>query len=202
MSKLYVDEILSSSSSNIKISNGLGIVVGSNINPSLTFDSIGGIIAQQPYWNIVEQQTSGTTGHAGATFSSGSWVTRILNTTIGTNTITGASLSSNRFTLPSGTYRILVTAPAFYVDSHKIKLANITDSTDTLIGTSAHSSSANTGGINTESKISGIFTINSSKTFEIQHRCAVSKASNGFGIASSFSVAEIYTVIELWKLGN
>lgn len=192
------DLIQPSVGSNISVPDGMGI----NINNTEVLE-IGstGIIAQTPYWNIVESQASGTTGNGGATFSSGSWTTRFLNTTIGNNTINGSSLSSNQFTLPSGTYRILASAPAFYVDAHKIKLYNITDSTDTLIGTTENSSSANTGGLNTRSFISGVFTITSSKIFQIQHRCATGKASNGFGIASSFSVNEIYTQVELWKLG-
>ena len=124
--------------------------MGSNTTPSLTFDSVGGIIAQQPYWNIVDQKANGT--NAGS-FTSGAWRTRDLNTTIGNNTITGSSLSSNQFTLPSGTYRINASSPAY--------------------------------GVN-----------------QIQHYGNTTSNTNGFGSASSFSVAEIYTQVELWKLGN
>ena len=193
------DTIQPSLGTNITVPDATGINVGSN-----TVFQIGttGIITQQPYWNIVEQQTSGTNGNNNATFASGSWVTRILNTTIGTNTITNSSLSSNRFTLPTGTYRILVTAPAFYVGYHKIKLANITDSTDTLIGTGEYSQTS-TYPSSTNSIIRGTFTITSSKTFEIQHRCSTTYNTSGaMGLASSFSVAEIYTQVELWKIGN
>ena len=194
MSKLYVDEIIPSSSSNIKTNNGLGITLGSNTTPSLTFDSVGGIIAQQPYWNIVDQKANGT--NAGS-FTSGAWRTRDLNTTIGNNTITGSSLSSNQFTLPSGTYRINASSPAYGVNQHKIKLRNITDSTDVIIG-----SSENCVDVQTRSFLNGVFTISSSKTFEIQHYGNTTSNTNGFGSASSFSVAEIYTQVELWKLGN
>jgi hypothetical protein len=203
MSKLYVDEILPSSSSNIKINNGLGITIGSNTTPSLIFDSVGGIVLQQPYWNIVEEQANNTNGHAGATFTSGDWRTRFLNTTRGSNTITGSSLLSNQFTLPSGTYRIFATAPSYYTGNHKIRLRNITDSSDTLLGTNERSAYS---GVNdasqTFSMIRGIFTITSSKTFEIQHRCQNTQGTTGFGYAMNFGVTEVYTQVELWKIGN
>ena len=203
MSKLYVDEILPSSGSNIKTNNGLGITVGSNTTPSLIFDSIGGIVLQQPYWNIVEEQANNTNGHSGATFTSGDWRTRFLNTTRGSNTITGSSLLSNQFTLPSGTYRIFATAPSYYTGNHKIKLRNITDSIDILLGTNERS--ANSGvsdGSQTFSMIRGIFVITSSKTFEIQHRCQNTQGTTGFGYAMNFGVTEVYTQVELWKIGN
>lgn len=160
-----------------------------------------GITISQPYWNIVEQQASGTNGHNGAEFTQGDWRTRFLNTTIDSNTITGSSLSSNRFTLPSGTYRIFATAPASYCGIHKTRLRNITDSSDTLIGTSEFTTAADTSITMTRSQIRGIFTITSIKTFEIQHRCQTTRATTGFGYPSSFSVPEIYTIVELWKLG-
>lgn len=162
-----------------------------------------GITIAQPYWNIVEEQANNTNGHAGATFSSGSWVTRFLNTTRGSNTITGSSLSSNQFTLPSGTYRIFATAPSYYTGNHKIRLRNITDSSDTLLGTNERSAySGVNDGSQTFSMIRGVFTITSSKTFEIQHRCQSTYSSGyGFGYAMNFGVTEVYTQVELWKIG-
>ena len=194
------DTLQPTSGNNILIPDGLGFQIGNTQIAS--FSSTSGLIAQVPYWKIVEQQASGTNAHSGATFSSGSWTTRFLNTTIGSNTITGSSLSSNRFTLPSGTYRIFATAPAYYVGNHKAKLVNITDSSDTLLGTNERSAYVSVvDASQTSSIISGIFTITSSKIFEIQHRCQSSQAGTGFGYNASFSVSEIYTQVELWKLG-
>ena len=182
-----------------RISNGvLGIAIGGNKVAQI--DSFG-IQAMQPYWRIVEQQSNGTNSHNGATFSSGVWATRFLNTTIGNNTIAGSSLSSNRFTLPSGTYRIFATAPAYYVGNHKAKLINITDTSDMLLGTNERSAYVSVvDASQTSSVISGIFTITSSKIFEIQHRCQNSQGTTGFGYNASFGVPEIYTVVELWKV--
>ena len=193
------DTLEPSLGSNITVPNGMGINVSST--EVLEIGSTG-IISQQPYWNIVEQQASGTNAHNGAEFTQGDWRTRFLNTTIGSNTITGSSLSSNQFTLPSGVYRIFVSCPANYCGIHKIRLRNITDSSDTLIGTSEFTTPNDSSITSTCSQIRGIFTITSIKTFEIQHRCSVTRATSGFGYPSSFSIPEIYSIVELWKLGN
>jgi hypothetical protein len=177
-----------------RISQGvLGISIGGNRVGQI---DVNGIQTSQPYWNIVDQKPNGTSG---GTFTSGAWQTRTLNTTIGTNTITGSSLLSNQFILPSGTYRINASAPAYACDRHKIKLRNITDSSDTLIGTS-ESLNASTFPSN-RSFLIGNFTISSQKTFEIQHRCNTTSNTFGFGVESNFGVPEIYTQVELWKIG-
>ena len=155
-----------------------------------------GITITQPYWNIVDQKASGTNG---GTFTSGAWRTRDLNTTRGTNSISGSSLSSNQFTLPSGTYRIFSRCQGSEVNYHKAKLRNITDSSDVLIG-SSNFNLINYGNIS-DSIINGIFTITSQKTFELQHYCTSTYANTGFGNAISISgIAEIYASVELWKL--
>jgi len=188
------DTLQPSSGNNISVPNGMGISVS---NTEVLEIGSTGIIAQQPYWNIVDQKASGTVS---GTFTASAWQTRTLNTTIGSNTITDSSLSSNRFTLPSGTYRIFATAPAYTVNRHKAKLRNITDSSDTLIGTSEYTAPASA---TTCSLIKGIFTISFSKTFEIQHQCqTTSTGTTGFGVESNLGVVEIYTIVELWKLGN
>jgi hypothetical protein len=69
----------------------------------------------------------------GGTFTSGSWQTRTLNTTSGS--ISGASLSSNQFTLPAGTYVIESTAPAYRVQEHQSRIQNITDGITTALST-------------------------------------------------------------------
>lgn len=192
------DTLQPTSGNNILIPDRLGFQIGNTQIAS--FNSTGGLIAQQPYWNIVEQQASGTNSHAGAEFTQGDWRTRILNTTIGSNTITGSSLLNNQFTLPSGTYRLNARCPAYAVGFHKAILFNVTDQINQLNGSSviAHNT---TGADQTDSIILGIFTILSQKTFEIRHRCSSSRAPTGFGGAVSFGIPEIYTQVELWKLG-
>lgn len=132
---------------------------------------------------------------AGGTFTSGAWRTRDLNVEV-IDTGGYCTLSSNQFTLASGTYEIQAIAPANCVDMHQTRLQNITDGTTTIIGSNAWASSGLY--FNTDSLVVGRFTITSTKTFEIQHRCAVTNATFGFGGLSNFTT-EVYTQVFLRK---
>jgi hypothetical protein len=144
--------------------------------------------------HVQDQKTSGTNG---GTFTSGAWRTRDLNTSI-TNNISGASLGSNQITLPAGTYLIEASAPARQAGNHKAKLANITDTTDILIGTSEFTSDSNN--VANRSFVFGTFTLAGTKVLELQHRCAVNQNTNGLGSASAFSVVEVYADVRIWKV--
>ena len=120
-------------------------------------------------------------GTAGGTFTAGAWQTRTLNTVEGDASI--VSLSANQFTLAAGKYEIEASAPAGMVGGHILKLRNITDSTDVLAGTVEYTSQ-NAYYAVTQSKVEGVLNLTSSKTLEIQHRCDVTRASDGFGAAS------------------
>jgi hypothetical protein len=130
---------------------------------------------------LYELQANTTT--AGG-FTASTDTQRVLNVEEDTSGI--VTLSSNQFTLVAGTYRI------------KAKLRNVTDSTDTIIGSNAYSVTATDG--QTDSFIDGEFTIAGTKTFEISHRCSTTKTVNGLGINTSLGTAEIYTVVEIWKI--
>lgn len=151
---------------------------------------------------IEDQKTSGT---AGGTFTSGTFVPRTLNTLV-RNRGSVASLSSNQITLGAGQYFIKWTAPAFYdggsaSNRHQTKLRNITDASDTAIGTSEAVSGSATLGTQTISQGSTPVTITSAKTFELQHRIFITQSSNGFGLSAGFSVTEVYARLEIWKVG-
>ena len=146
------------------------------------------------YILLQDQQTSGTQG---GTFSSGSWITRVLNTEV-TDTGGYCTLSSNQFTLAAGTYEIFARAPGVACDSHKARLQNITDGSTTLLGSSAYSNASST--VMSDSLLNGRFTITSSKTFELQHRCSSTRATQGLGQSSAFGVSEIYAQVELRKV--
>lgn len=153
----------------------------------------GGVAGYREYIYITDTEASGTDS---GTFTLGAWRTRILNT-INEDETKQVTLSSNQFTLPAGKYEIFATAPAFRVHPHQARMQNITDAVTTLLGTSEHTS--NTDNPNTRSIIFGIFEITSSKTFEIQHQCTTTGATNGFGVAASFT-DEIYTTVQLWRI--
>jgi hypothetical protein len=114
----------------------------------------------------------------GGTFTSGAWRTRDLNTEV-SDTDGIVSISSNQFTLASGTYTIDWAVPAFKVGRHISRLYNASDSTSVVNGSDAISGSADSGTVH--SLGSAVVTIASSKAFEIQHQCETTKATSGFG---------------------
>ena len=147
------------------------------------------------YLHIRDEKAANTSG---GTFTSGAWQTRTLNTEV-TDEI-GSTLSSNEFTLPAGTYYIRALAPAFQCGRHKARLYNVTDTAVTLVGTSEYSSDT-ASYTQSSSRVEGRFTIAAQKTFRIEHRCAVSKATQGLGVESNLdSQTEVYTVVEVWKV--
>ncbi len=150
-------------------------------------------VTSYPQYALIQDiKNSGTNG---GTFTNGSWQIRALtNISVNEGSIV-TSLSSNQFVLPAGTYRIKSKTPGYECGSHQAKLRNITDNSDTLIGSSELSN--NSTGMITSSIICGEFTITGSKTFEIQH---YSQYTGLFGVACNFSVNEIYTQVEIWKL--
>jgi hypothetical protein len=144
----------------------------------------------------VRDEKSANTG--GGAFTSGDWRTRTLNTVM-TNEISGASLSSNQITLPSGTYFIYANAHAYTVNVNKLKWYNTTDSSDVLIGNQGRSDSASAD--ITPVWVIGRFTISAQKTFELQHRCETTRSdAYGFGVAANFGVVEVYADVQLWKV--
>ena len=144
--------------------------------------------------HVRDEKGSGTQGGA---FTSGAWRTRTLSASL-TNEISGASLSSNQITLPSGTYFIFASATGLQCSSHTAKLRNITDSSDTLIGSVEYASSS--AAVTSHSFVIGRFTIASQKVFELQHQCGSTQATNGFGNAGGFSVVEVYADVQIWKV--
>lgn len=144
---------------------------------------------------IKDSQTSSTTGGG---FNSGAWRTRTLNTLDNPLSYAWVTLSSNQFTLTAGTYYIRASAPGFTVDRHQIKIRNITDSSDTILGQGAMCAASDAS--QSSAALSGAFTIAGTKTFELQHQCQTSNATNGFGLAMNFSVNSIFGEVEVIKL--
>ncbi len=145
-------------------------------------------------WLVTDVKSSGTNGGASV---SGTWTRRDLNTLSGSS-LNNVTLASNQLTITAGTYHIQAHAPALNAGGgHRIKLRNITDSTDTLIGSTANTNSATT---QTDAWLEGFFTITSSKVFEIQHIVSFG-SSSGFGIGvPPFGISEIYTVVRITQM--
>lgn len=142
---------------------------------------------------IKDVKTSATSG---GSFTSGAYQTRTLNTLSGDTSF--VSLSSNQFTLQPGTYKISASAPGRLVNRHKVKLRNVTDSTDPIIGESMEAVAGDNA--TTRSSIEDIISITSAKTFELQHRCETTAATTGFGLAAGFGDSEVYAVVKIEKV--
>lgn len=142
-----------------------------------------------------DEKISGTAG--GAT-TGGSWQTRPINTEVSDAGGHCTLSSSNQFTLVSGTYEIYASGPFYETNNCTLKLRNISDSSDTIIG--ATMNAGGSVGNNASPVLLGLFTIASSKTFELQYYCDNSVATHGLGVAAGFGVTEVYAQIWLRKV--
>jgi hypothetical protein len=157
--------------------------------------AIGGGGASSTVAAFSDQKAANTQG---GTFTAGAWRTRDINTTVGTNGISGASIASNQITLGAGTYLIQGSAPAYDVNQHMTRLYNITDSTVAINGGSAYTDATDTAV--THSPFSGVVVIAGSKVFEVQHYAGTTAATYGFGIAANNGSVETYTQITILKV--
>jgi hypothetical protein len=191
--------IVTSSAAELNKLTGTGVTVtaanltsltnGSNIGNTLHQHGVG----PQYYIHMQDLKPSGTNG---GTFTSGAWRTRDLNTIL--NDDTGVvTLVTNQFTLPAGTYYMDAMAISIDTDNNQIRLRNISDSSTTLVGLNISTGANDEDGA--PSVIRGKFTIATPKTFEIQHRCSLTRNTIGFGRANSFGEGEIYSQVQLWK---
>jgi len=186
MATLFVDKIDPQSGTSLEIgSSGDTISKGSGVVSRL------GVFESQ-LLHVRDEKASANGGSCIA----GTQV-RTLNTII-TNEITGASLSSNRITLPAGTYYIDAQAPAFFCGRHRIFLYNYTDSSNIIIGLHTYST-ANTGGDVNHSFLYGRFTLTAQKEIELQHSTQVVKASNGLGLNPTDGLTGIFANVLIWR---
>ena len=140
-----------------------------------------------------EEQSSGTDGGG---FTTGGYVKRTLNTTV-VNNITGCSIASSVITLPAGTFLVTAFAPAQEVARNKLRLQNMTASTTLQVGNNNFANTTDGASIAT---LNTVFTLASASTIELQHRCQTTKATYGFGIASSFGDVEVYASIIITRI--
>ena len=141
-----------------------------------------------------ETQANNTDGGASVATT---FTTRVLNTTV-VNDITGCSLATNQVTLPAGSYIATVISPFRNTNLTKIRLFNVTDSTNTAIGQGLNcEGAASVGGI---ASLQAQFTIAGSKAFAVQYYCQTAVATFGLGRAVNASVNEIYTTIQIQKI--
>jgi len=131
-------------------------------------------------------QASGTDA---GTFTTGAWRVRTLNTEEYDDKNV-CTLAANRFTLAAGEYYIHAYAPAYKVNKHQIRLYNVTDVSVQGYGSNAYSGASDNA--MTSSFLYLHVDIASPKTFQLEHYCQTTQATDGFGQANSFGGSELY----------
>lgn len=189
----------------IKDSSGVALVSGVIVTTAantIIYDAVNGwfvldvfVAVALPLLHIQDQKASGTDGGGVA---SGAYVIRDL-TTVVTNEISGSSLAANQIILPAGTYEVAIKVPGHQVANHKAQLYNVTDVSVALLGTAERT--ANSESRQSSSVITGRFTLAATKTLEVQHRVAAGKATDGLGLAAGFGDLEIYSDVQIRKVG-
>ncbi len=161
---------------------------------NLSFGSGG--VYESALLHIVNQQATATDGGGTTALS----FVKVPYNTVKTNEITGASLSSNQVTLPSGTYYLQANCRLYRANEFKMVLRNTTDSTYDLIGNGGFSSQGDNA--DTVAHIDGRFTISAQKVFEIQMWTQRTQA-NGFGYGSGITdgQASVFASAKIWKVG-
>jgi len=173
---------------------------GAAANPSW------GTLSIAPDVIVEDQKTSGT---GGGTATAGAWTTRTLNT-LYRNANSLASLSSNKVTLPVGTYYITARAPFWYVgndtadDGFRLRLFNVTDNTTERLGfnTGAHTGSSPDRPNSIDATLTAILTVSgSSKEYRLDYYINNLRQSNtrNLGVENNLGT-EIYTSMSIWKI--
>lgn len=147
--------------------------------------------------HVRDEKASGTQG---GTATAQTWNTRTLNTSK-TNTIVGASLSSNQITLPAGTYEYDGTAPAAQCDEHKARLYNVTDGVIIDVGSGEFAPTAASSV--SRSVLRGTFTLSATKVLELQHWIKSAGQTYTLGLAgfgNPSGAVEVYAEIRFRKV--
>lgn len=145
-----------------------------------------------------DEKASGTDG---GTFTNGADQTRTLNTQkinvpgLGFNGSGGAA--ANQFILPAGNWWVQWVTPAYVVNQNQSLLYNISDAVE--IGRSRTTSQSSGAGTYHLTQGNAYFTLAATKTLELRHRCATTRATDGFGAAVGFGT-EIYAEIWGWQV--
>lgn len=147
-----------------------------------------------PYIHVRDEKSAGSYGGA----TTGSTTIRTLNT-VKTNTITGASLSSNVLTLPAGTYRVFARAPAMMVNGHRLQLFNVTSGGYLLIGGNARAASGAEG--SNQSILLGRFTLFATSGIRLDHATQTPQDGNSeaMGTRVNNGWQEVFAELEVWK---
>lgn len=141
------------------------------------------------YMLLQHQLAQGTDGGSAASGVN----TRPLNTTVA-NTITGASLASNQFTLPAGTFELDGVASTYASNGNKAYFYNVTSSL-TYMGQNQRA--AGGGGTGTLSRAQAFVVLAAPAVFELRHYYDTAAPTNGYGTALGAGGIEVYATVNV-----
>jgi hypothetical protein len=142
-------------------------------------------------------------GTDGGTFTSGSWVDRVLNAVFYNDGMNGSLLafSGDTIILQPGTYDVDGWAIGFNVNRHQLVMRTA-GGADHIVGSSENTTGTATGEepTGTKSFISGRIVVTTPTTYSFKHRCSSTQATTGLGAAANFGVAEIYAQFKITEV--
>ena len=181
--------------------------------------------ADAPYLEVVDRKASGSNGgtFTGETPHIAAWRTRDLTVTFFNDFATSITLAAAKglggdITLEAGAYYADISCPAFNVNEHVARLADVTDNPGAqgetvIMGTSEFAADTNiwrdsnfypmgiASSSQTRSHVTGKFELSSQRTLEVQHRCANTQIVDGFGSDGNFyDTSNVYTIVKMWQV--
>jgi hypothetical protein len=125
-------------------------------------------------------------------FTAGAWVAREYNDESDPSSIGG--FLANQFTLKPGLYLINAAATGYAVGQHGLRLYSVTGSASIASGPTSHAPA----GVQSIAVLDHIVHVTATTTFEIQHNCTTTNATNGLGLAANLS-AEVFATLIITK---
>lgn len=160
-------------------------------------------VANRQVFHVRDQRANNA---AAQSLTNNAFNQRTLQTVV-TNTISGASLTPNQFTLPAGDYEIDATssfygsATALANTSWKLRLRNMTDTATTHVGASILSTLLNTEVDGGEVTLRGRFTLPGPRTFELQLWASIGSGNVFAGGPTASGEVEVYADVFIVKTG-
>jgi hypothetical protein len=157
----------------------------------------GALYGSAPYLKYAELASHQT--NLASLFGTNNW--RKFNTELKDTHSLGSTNGAGDITLPAGTYYCRISAPAFRIMNHQIRLRTSTGS-NLIFGTLGYCDESD-GGDQTRSELEGQFELTAPTTLRVQHYCSKTHAE-GLGLLPSFSWGDanqlIFAVAEFWKI--
>lgn len=168
-----------------------------NFLTSLT--GVASVLTHSPFLKFAyyeDQKAANTAG--GAAAGANTYYTRTLNTEV--YDAIGATLASNKVTLPAGTYLIEGSCPGFRVASHKCRLYNVTSATVIAYGTTEYSAVGTGDLVTTRTHVLAKATFAAETAIRLEHALGNTTGASDYGRAANLTGSEVYATLKIWRL--